>query len=111
MQIDGVVYESIQFVGVQKWDRLDLPKGRVEPCEELILEVTLEQKILMLKFYDYLSVLRFISRKRETESTKDKYFCSEAVCEACEYAGVPLFERVDASLIPPSWVRRSPKLK
>lgn len=119
MQIDGVVYESIQFVGVQKWDRLDLPKGRVEPCEELLLEVTLEQKILMLKFwesilgkpYDYLSVLRFISRKRETESTKDKYFCSEAVCEACEYAGVPLFERVDASLIPPSWVRRSPKLK
>ena len=50
MQIDGVVYESIQFSGVQKWDRLDLPKGRVEPAEELILEVTTEQKILMLKF-------------------------------------------------------------
>jgi len=120
MQIDSFLFEAREFRGVVASPYPPSPKeNRKPPCKTLILECSEEQKQQMLNWwhdrigspYDYLSVVRFVTRRKETEETKRKYFCSEAVSDACAFAELPLFERVDSSKIPPSWVYRSPKLK
>ena len=117
MQINNTLYEAKEFHGVI---RTKYPEAaQRKPDWTLTLEAD-EQQVLDLihwwqshigKSYDYRGVFRFISRRKEDHKTKDKYFCSEAVCDACEFAGIPLFNRVDGSKVPPSWVFRSLRLK
>jgi hypothetical protein len=59
--------------------------------------------------YDYLGVLRFVSRRR----TKDnrKWFCSELVFAAIQAGGLNLFERTQAWEVSPGLLARSPLLR
>ncbi len=117
MQINNTLYEAREFKGVVKSrfpeQRRPLPDWTLtlECDEEQVLDLVSWWQDHLGKPYDYRGVFRFISRRKEDEKTKGKYFCSEAVCDACEFAGVPLFQRVDGSKVAPAWVFRSLRLK
>jgi hypothetical protein len=55
--------------------------------------------------YDYLDVLRFISRRRGTPGKH--VFCSELVAQRCADIGQPLFNRTESWRVPPDWIGRS----
>lgn len=60
------------------------------------------------KPYDYLGVLRFMSRR--TSSANHRWFCSELVFEAFMRAGLPLLARTPSSRVSPGLLSRSPLL-
>jgi len=61
--------------------------------------------------YDYVSVLRFISRRSSRERWEAKLFCSELVFGNCWDVGVELLARTEAYRVPPDWIARSPLLR
>ena len=61
--------------------------------------------------YDYVGVLRFISRRPEDERSNDRLFCSEQVFSRCKEIGRSLLERTEAWRVPPDWISRSPLLR
>ena len=60
--------------------------------------------------YDYLSVVRFVTRRPQSQSSRDKWFCSELVAEAYARAGLPLLNRVPSWNIFPGMLAYSPLL-
>lgn len=60
--------------------------------------------------YDYLGVLRFVTRRKRRTAIESKLFCSEAVALACLWAELPILN-AEASLISPSHLAWSPRLK
>jgi uncharacterized protein YycO len=63
------------------------------------------------KGYDYLAIVRFITREPVNRWQKSRWFCSELVFEACLTAGRNLLERCAAWEMPPRDIPRSPLLK
>ncbi|MCX6915750.1 MAG: hypothetical protein NT167_22345 [Verrucomicrobia bacterium] len=61
--------------------------------------------------YDYLAVLRFVSRKASRERWEEKLFCSEMVFGNARDAGRELLARTEAWRVPPDWIARSPLLR
>lgn len=61
--------------------------------------------------YDYLSIIRFLTREREARSSRRKLFCSEMVFARCQQIGRELLVRTEAWRVPPDWIARSPLLK
>ena len=61
--------------------------------------------------YDYLAVLRFVSRKASRERWEEKLFCSEMVFGNALDAGRELLARTEAWRVPPDWISRSPLLR
>ena len=61
------------------------------------------------KGYDWLGVLRFISRNRLPEN--DRWFCSELVFEAFKKAEINLLERTESWRVSPGMLSLSPLLK
>ena len=61
--------------------------------------------------YDYLAVLRFVSRKASRERWEEKLFCSEMVFGNAWDAGRELLARTEAWRVPPDWIARSPLLR
>jgi len=61
--------------------------------------------------YDYLSVLRFVSRRASRERWESKLFCSEMVFGHCAKINRELLLRTDPWRVPPDWIARSPRLK
>lgn len=59
--------------------------------------------------YDYLGVLRFITRRKRRTPIESELFCSEAAALALEWAGVPII-RADASLVSPVEMGRSMRI-
>jgi uncharacterized protein YycO len=59
--------------------------------------------------YDYLGVLKFLSRRRATED--DSWFCSELVFAACLSAGRRLLSGVEPWRVYPGMLAMSPLLK
>lgn len=62
------------------------------------------------KHYDYSGVIRFVSRRKPPRADNQKWFCSELVFAAFQYAGVNLLERIDAAAVSPGLLALSPKL-
>lgn len=58
--------------------------------------------------YDYVSVLRFISRRNAPDN--GRWFCSELVAAALQVAGLPLLSRVDPAEVSPAMLSWSPLL-
>lgn len=58
--------------------------------------------------YDYLGVLRFVSRQRNT--TNEEWFCSELVYAAFLAAGINLLARSEPWEVSPGLLARSPLL-
>jgi uncharacterized protein YycO len=58
------------------------------------------------KPYDYLMVLRFLSRRGKSKGTEGRWFCSELAYAACQAAGVPLFGRTEAWEVSPGMFSR-----
>jgi uncharacterized protein YycO len=61
------------------------------------------------KGYDYLGVLRFVSRRPSPEN--ERWFCSELVFDALRHAGVDLFERIEGWAVSPGLLEISPRLE
>jgi len=58
--------------------------------------------------YDFLAILRFLSRRPYTEN--DRWFCSELIASAAEYAGYPLI-RLPSYEVSPRDIAGSAKLR
>ena len=58
--------------------------------------------------YDFLAILRFLSRRSYTENKK--WFCSELIASATEYAGYPLI-RLPSYEVSPRDIAGSAKLR
>lgn len=110
---DGRVLEAWQGDGVriktlESWK--DVEAYEIEGATELQWADAIQFAELQVgRGYDYLGIIRFISRKYLPEN--DRWFCSELVYKAFEVAGIKLFERINASEVSPGLLRVSPKLK
>ncbi len=60
--------------------------------------------------YDYLMVLRFLSRRGPSRGSERKWFCSEFAYEAFRRGGVELFRGTRAYEVDPERLSRSPLL-
>jgi uncharacterized protein YycO len=61
------------------------------------------------KPYDYLAILRFVTRRRHDDHAR--WFCSELVFEFAAQMGVRLLERTEAWEVSPGMLARSPLLR
>lgn len=116
----GEVFESREFIGVRKLPSLRdaIQKGDVVEVFD-IPSMTYAQKMHVIRFceshlgkkYDYVSVLRFVSRRKESRASRSKWFCSELVFDALKDAGVLLFAETHGWEVSPDLLRRSPLVK
>lgn len=110
---EPVIIEAWQGAGVRQ-TKLDSRDG-VEAFEvDGLTDAHREKVVQFLKYqigkgYDYLGVLRFVSRNRG--SRLHKWFCSELVYAALESAGINLFKRTEAWEVSPGLLARSPLLR
>lgn len=63
------------------------------------------------KPYDYLSIIRFLTREPDNRWNMSKWFCSCLAFEAALTAGRELLERTPAWKVPPAWIPMSPLLR
>jgi hypothetical protein len=63
------------------------------------------------KSYDYLQVVRFVSRTREDRKTAGKWFCSELAYAAAEKGGMPLHAHTAPYEVSPPLFVRSTRLE
>lgn len=63
------------------------------------------------KDYDFRSVFRFLTRRPEHPTDKNKWFCSELVFAAFEHGGIKLLERIEPWAVSPAILSYSPYLK
>lgn len=113
----GFVYEAWTKGGVVKAESVGAnhKDGTVIDC--FTFESNTTSDALIVTFleqhlgdkYDYLSVLRFLDRRRESVSSQDKWFCSELVFAAMAYAGLAPLERIEAYAVNPGMLGISPK--
>lgn len=116
MQIGNDLYEAREFRGVVK---SRYPVSKRMPDESFKVELPHAASVELVRqwwekrigaSYDYLSVIRFVYRRSETQRTRGKWFCSEAVVDALSAGGVQLYDRLDSSKITPAMVYWSPLL-
>jgi len=102
--------------GVQRVER-NTNHTLFTPIDILLVPATSEQKMLFYTFlmeqigkpYDFRSVFRFLSR---TAARKNgKWFCSELVTAALNYAGIHPLARVEPENVSPGMLALSPILK
>lgn len=109
--VDNTLYESWQGAGVRK------KENWIQPTDGSIamfaVEVGAQQKSDAVRFlekelgcaYDYISVLRFISRR--DGGSPNRWFCSELVFCALERADIHLFNESQGWQISPDLLKRS----
>jgi len=74
--------------------------------EKIITDFLLDQ---VGKKYDFVGVMRFMSRRNK--DNPDKWFCSELVFAAFAAAGINLLERIKAYQVAPVTLVTSPELR
>lgn len=110
---NAAVFESREGIGVRQLPRLDPKNGEqidyfaVEVTETQLAEMTEFLKRQLGKRYDWTMVARFITRRQESRSTSDKWFCSELVFAAFKVAGVILLRDTDPWEVSPGLLARS----
>lgn len=60
--------------------------------------------------YDFVSVLRFLSRRDESLRSADRWFCSELIAFGFQEGGLPLLDRISAAYVSPGQLYTSPLL-
>lgn len=113
---DDSLIEAREFHGVvqtrtlqdaQNEQRVDVLEVLVRPeCRERALAWARSQ---IGKRYDYLSILRFVTRKQNRKDN-GKWFCSEFAYVAAEKAGVALLRRIAPAEVSPGHFVLSPLL-
>jgi uncharacterized protein YycO len=63
------------------------------------------------KPYDWLMVLRFVTRRQASRRSSGKWFCSELVFAAFQKAGIELLRDTEPWEVSPGLLARSPLLK
>ena len=63
------------------------------------------------KKYDFPSVFRFLTRRRESDASQHKWFCSELVFAVMRSAGLRLLHRIAAYKVTPGHIVLSPFLQ
>ncbi len=115
---DNSVIESREFKGVQKRPHFRPVEGQetvrlfeveTTPVQDLAINAFLVDQLG--KGYDYLSILRFITRQNTNRYTRGTWFCSELVFSAFRHAGIDLLARIDAWAVSPGQLATSPLLK
>lgn len=111
MRPDGMIIESWPGKGVQlkvlkDWAGIDTYAVPLTPMQWRTALAFAEQQIG--SGYDYWGVIRFIDRRNMPDNKK--WFCSELVFAALAFAGVRLFERIDAGEVSPGLLGVSPML-
>lgn len=109
---DLEIIEAWQGKGVQRKKLTSLENIMVLECPGM----TQQQEFDVYSFlmsqagcgYDYLGVLRFVSRRRNT--TNSEWFCSELVYAAFLSAGIQLLARSEPWEVSPGLLARSPLL-
>lgn len=113
---DGRVVEAREFKGVRVLPKLQPSKG--ERIDSFHIELSERQKEEIEHFllsqvgkgYDYISILRFITRDHVPHWSKTKWFCSELAFEAFRTAGIELLCRIEAWAVSPGLLALSPVL-
>jgi uncharacterized protein YycO len=113
---DGLHIEAHETRGVQAFPRLTVAPGEV--VDLFTVAVTKKQADKIAEFareqlgkrYDWLMVLRFVTRRQEARATTGKWFCSELVYAACQQAGVELLRNTEPWEVSPGLLARSPLL-
>jgi len=109
----NTLYESWQSDGVHKkpnWSAHDDPtvdffKFAHTRAEAKIIRGFLEAQLG--KKYDWLGVLRFVSRTQLRPDAKEKWFCSELVTAALASANIFLFKNTTPCEVSPDLIKRS----
>lgn len=109
----GTLYESWQTDGVHKkadWNvhndpTVDFFKFQHTKEEAETIRAFLESQLG--KKYDWLGVVRFVSRTQLKADAKEKWFCSELVTAALAAAGIRLFKNTEPCEVPPDLIKRS----
>lgn len=99
------VIEAREFAGVRRLDFLD----QAENIDLFTVDVTEYESEIIRQFalaqvgkpYDYVSVLRFVSRRQASRESSGKWFCSELVFAAFRKAGINLLARVEPWAVSP----------
>lgn len=114
---DDTVMEAREFIGVRKLSfEAWLTENSNTPYEVFTVVTTEEQEVIMRawaekqvgKPYDYVGVLRFVTRKNYEQQPDDAWWCSEYVFQDFLECGKELFDRTEAWEVPPHWLARSP---
>lgn len=114
---DDTVIESREFIGVRRLHYLTwLQENGKTPYEVFTVVATEDQEALMRAYaeaqvgkpYDYLAVVRFVTRRGYAAERDDKWFCSELVFEMIKEGQIELFDRTEGWEVPPHWLARSP---
>lgn len=116
---DGSILESWHKGGVQHNKDLSVrhSKGTVIDLYDIVVTKEQETKIISFftkqlgKKYDFKMVLRFLTHGSEAGGIKYRWFCSEIVFAAFQYAGINLLENTRAWECPPAWINKSHLLK
>lgn len=114
--IDDTLYEAWQGwgVGVRKKEKWYFSAGNSVTSlfqfqhmqkHEQRLQDFLEAQLG--KKYDYLAVLRFITRTHVLPNEKNRWFCSELVAAAMDSVGLPLFHNTKPWEVSPDLIKRS----
>jgi len=107
---DGSIIESWQGKGVRRKTLADyegIDFFKVEGVDENVVEEFLLSKIGAK--YDYLSVFRFLSKRKPIPS--EKWFCSDLVFSALEAGGVKLLNNITPQEVSPALLSLSTLLK
>jgi uncharacterized protein YycO len=113
---DDSLIEALEFNGVVQQRTLHDARNE-QRVDVLEVYVTPEQRDAALawakgqlgKRYDYLSILRFVTRRKNREDN-GKWFCSEFAFVAAEKAGVSLLQRILPAEVSPGHFVLSPWL-
>jgi len=113
VKIRNTIYEAQFGKGVIKREATE--KDHVDTHSLFVNEGQLADGLKFLnaqlgKPYDTLMVLRFISRRKESYSTVEKWFCSELLFTFCVVMGIYLLARTLAWEVHPNLFSRSPLL-
>lgn len=111
---DGQIVESWQGAGVRVKrlksyvgvTALGVPRASQQEWE-MVIDYALDK---VGAKYDYRSVAQFVTRRKESRSSKDKWFCSELVFASFQHAGINLLKRVEAANVSPGDLALSPML-
>lgn len=112
--IDDFIFESKEFIGVQK-----VKVNNSGDYDEFNLEISQQQKKDLLTFlyaqlgkpYDYTMVIRFVTRQQEQRASSGRWYCSELIVAALNKVGLRLLERIEPWAVSPAILGISPLLK
>lgn len=113
----GNVIESREGKGVRQLTKLEpTAKERIDLFTVEVTETQLQDIAWFLneqlgKKYDWTMVARFVTRRQESRSSSEKWFCSELVFAAFQQAGIDLLRATEPWEVSPGLLARSPLLQ